>query len=113
MTHFQSINAAARLNDLLQERGWDRRGMRAFPTDSQLEVAVQYRSEDFGRVRVVACDPLKLTEWIRANIAQPGVWVRLLALLDRKAERVQSAQLPLFADAALPPAVKFSMNPNE
>ena len=113
MTHLQSINAAARLNDMLRERGWDRRGMRVFPTDRQLEVSVQYRSEEGGRVRLVACDPLKLTAWICANVAQPGVWVRLLALLDRKEERVQNAQLPLFADAALPPAVRFSMSPND
>lgn len=114
MSHLQSSNAAARLNDVLQERGWDRRGMRVFPTAKQWEVEVQYRSEAQGAVRVVACDADKLSRWIRANEAKPGCWVQLLSLLDRKVETHRSSMTPLlFPSAELTPTVRYSMSPHD
>ena len=113
MSCYQSVNAAARLNDLLAIHGWHRRGVRVFPTSKQWEVEVQYKSEVLGAVRVVTCDPQRLFAWIKNNVATPGCWVRFQAFLDRKNETVKVAETMLFPSSELAPPVRRSMTPNE
>lgn len=114
MSHLQSINAAARLNDFFVQQGWHKYGLYAYPTRRQIEVILQYKSESRGDTRSVICDPLKMETWLRKNLATYGVVAKLFDLLDRKPELSTSAEQPtLFPTSELAPVVKRSMNPNE
>lgn len=114
MTHLQSINAAARLNDLFVRLRWHKYGLYAYPTRKPIEVIIQYKSDTLGDTRSVICDSLKLEMWLHKNHATYGVIAKLFALLDRKPDSPTSAeQPPLFPASELDPVVKRSMNPNE
>lgn len=113
-THYKSTLAARDLGDIFAKMGWVRRGIFAWALDDPTRVAVQYKSEALGQRRVVLCEPTGLLRWLSAHVERPGAWADLLSILDRKPERVaRLVQEPLFPDAALPPAVRYSMSPND
>lgn len=113
-THYKSSLAARELGDIFAKMGWVRRGIFAWGVEEPSSVAVQYKSAALGQRRVVLCDPLKLLRWLSDHVERPGAWADLLAILDRKPERIaRLVQEPLFHDSSLPPAVRVSMSPNE
>lgn len=113
-THYKSTIAARELGDIFAKVGWVRRGIFAWGVDDPTRVAVQYKSEALGERRVVLCEPLGLLKWLREHVERPGAWRDLLAILDRKPERLaQVHQQTLFPAAELAPVVQRSMNPNE
>lgn len=75
---------AAALNDIFSRLGWHRSGCTAMPTESATAVAVQYRSPQFGAVRVVRCDAAGVTRWLKLHAAKFGGKARFEELLDRK-----------------------------
>lgn len=113
MSHLQSLNASARLNDLFVRLRWNRYGLRAYPSSKPMEVLIQYKSESQGDTRSVACEAVKLEKWILENRATCGVVAKLFSMLDRKESSSSAEQPTLFPTAELMPAVKRSMNPNE
>ena len=113
-THYKSTLAARELGDIFAKMGWVRRGIFAWGVSDPTRVAVQYKSDALGQNRVVLCDPIRLLSWLRENVERPAAWSKLLAILDRKPERVDKlVQQPLFPADSLPPAVRHSMAPNE
>ncbi len=75
---------ASELGDIFARLGWHRSGFIAMPTESANSVAIQYRSPQFGVVRVVSCDPLGVARWLKTNAITPGGKAQFLAILDRK-----------------------------
>lgn len=113
-THYKSTLAARELGDIFAKMGWVRRGIFAWGVSDPTRVAVQYKSDALGQRRVVLCDPTGLLRWLSAHVERPGAWSDLLAILDRKPERMDRlVQEPLFPNGSLPPAVRLSMTPNE
>ena len=113
-THYKSTLSARDLGDIFAKMGWVRRGIFAWGVDDPTRVAVQYKSEALGQRRVVLCEPAGLLRWLSEHVERPGAWQQLLAILDRKPERIaRLTQEPLFPDSSLPPAVRYSMSPND
>lgn len=82
----QSVLASKEVNNLFIKRGWMSKGLVAFGAESAGRISIQYYSHAHARVRFVLCDPLKLTQWLAANMERPGSYVKLILILDRKAE---------------------------
>lgn len=101
MINGKSHLCAAALNDIFSRLGWHRSGCTAMPTESATAVAVQYRSPQFGSVRVVLCDALGLIKWLKLHATQFGAKARFEELLDRK-DSLPSAPVQQLLDLSAP-----------
>lgn len=100
---------ASSLNDIFARLGWHRSGMAAMPTETPTLVAVQYRSPQYGAVRVVSCDALGVTRWLQRYAVKPGGKGQFENLLDRKSS-MPAAPVQQLLDLSEPIA-RRSMRP--
>ncbi|MBQ4636747.1 MAG: hypothetical protein IJB64_09975 [Akkermansia sp.] len=75
---------ASEMNDIFARIGWHRAGFTAMATDRHHLVGIQYRSPKYGKVRIVNCDALGLTKWLKPRAGKPGCRAEFETLLDRK-----------------------------
>lgn len=105
----KSVAAARALGDVFSKLLWHRHGVHALPIDKPTEVAVQYRSDAHGCVRIVRCDSAGLGRWLAKNAMTQGGWARFCGLLDKKDEYLKAVQqelpmeLPRVAQRAMLP----------
>ncbi len=84
MINGRSNLLASELGDIFARLGWHRSGTAAMATANPNTIAIQYRSPQFGTVRVVTCDALGLIKWLKLHATQFGGKARFEELLDRK-----------------------------
>lgn len=101
---------ASELNDIFSRLGWHRSGFISMPTESAAVVAIQYRSPQFGAVRIVSCDALGVARWLKTNAIKPGGKAQFLAILDRK-ESVAAAPVQQLLNLTEPVA-RRAMRPS-
>lgn len=88
----KSAQAAREVDNLFIKRGWMSKGLVAFGADEPGRIAINYYSHVRACKRIVLCDPLKLIHWLAANMELPGAYVKLILILDRKAELSNTTQ---------------------
>lgn len=106
----KSVAAARALGDVFSKLMWHRHGVHALPLDKPTEVAIQYRSDALGCVRIVTCDAAGLARWLRQNAVMQGGWARFCGILDKKPEHNKVIQQELPMD--LPRVAQHSMIPD-
>lgn len=106
----KSEAAARTLGDVFAKLMWHRHGVHALPMDKPTEVAIQYRSDALGCVRIVICDAAGLGRWLAKNAMTQGGWARFLDVLDKKPEHNKAIQQELPME--MPRVAKQSMLPD-
>ena len=101
---------ASELGDIFARLGWHRAGFTAMATESATAVAVQYRSQKFGAVRVVSWDALGVALWLKTHAVKPGGKAKFEELLDRK-ESVAAAPVQQLLNLTEPVA-RRAMRPS-
>ena len=102
--------AARATGDVFAKLRWHRYGVHALPVETPTDIAVQYKSEAFGCVRIVRCDSAGLGRWLAKNAMTQGGWARFCGILDKKAEHKKAIQQELPME--MPRVAKQSMIPD-
>lgn len=98
---------ASGLNDIFLSSRWY--GLKAYPTDTSTRVEVEYKSEKYGAVRRVSCDPLPLGDWLKKH--KGGNLAAFVSILDRKAEVTAPLTQGELSLGDLSPAARRAMRP--
>lgn len=98
---------ASGLNDIFLTLHWY--GFKAYPTETEARVEVEYRSAQYGTTRRVSCDPLPLGDWLKKHRGCRSASFE--SILDRKAEVATPPAQGELALGDLSPAARRSMRP--
>lgn len=111
MINAKSYIAARNINDVLSQLGIGPWLMKAYGTEVEDRIIIQYRSEELGETRQVMAEPRKLVAWMRPRATRPRfMLLELKEILDRKPVRPAPPQQGmLWKKEELPPMVDWTL----